>query len=106
MRFLNAYEIDQRAQQYATHPILGPATRTLRNLRDAADENSDGWAYYPKPARAASQLMELIDRDGTSRYRFDDEREDVTLTEYRKALAPVKAFQTRSGFHFDIENAS
>lgn len=103
MRFMNEWEIEDRARQYSAHPILGPATRTLRNLRDAADDNSDGWAYWLKPARSARLLMDLIERDGTSKYRFDDRREDVTEREYRMALRPIKAFRTRSGIAFDIE---
>lgn len=102
MRFMNEYEIEEARDRYAEHPVLGPATETLANLRDAANMNSDGWAYWPKPARAAAKLMDLIERDGTARYRFDSEREDATVAELRKALAPIKAFRTRSGIAFEI----
>ncbi len=100
IRFMNHYEIDERAAQYAAHLLLGPATRTLIALRDAANANSDGWAYWPKPTRAAARLMELIERDGTARWRFERERADVTLTEVKAALRPIKAFRTRSGLQF------
>jgi hypothetical protein len=103
MKWMNHYEIDEAALRYRDHPILGPATQTLGNLVIAADQNSDGWCYWPKPARAAARLMELIERDGTSKYRFDRDRVDVTVAEYRKALVPIKAFRTRSGLKFDIE---
>jgi hypothetical protein len=102
MTFMNTWEIDEAEVRYANHPILGPATRTLANLRDAADDNSDGWAYWPKPARAAKRLQELIVRDGTSRYRFGD-RDDVTAAEYQAALRPLKAFRTRTGIQFEIK---
>jgi hypothetical protein len=102
MKFMNGCEIEEAVARYATHPFLGPATRTLQSLRDAADANSDGWAYWPKPARAAARLMELIERDGAARYRFDQDRKDVTGTELRKAYAPIKAFRTRSGLSFEI----
>lgn len=102
MRFMNTWEIDDRARAYADHPLLGPATATLANLRDAADANSDGWPYWRKPARAAARLMELIERDGTARYRFDDERADVTAAELLAAYRPIKAFRTRSGLQFEI----
>ena len=105
MRFMNTYDIAESRARYASHPILGPATRTLANLERAADENSDGWCYWPKPARAAARLMELIERDGTARYRFDDERADATLEELRAAYRPIKAFRTRSGLSFDIVEA-
>ena len=44
MRFMNEYEIDDRAKQFAEHPLLGPATRTMVSLRDWTNRNSDGWA--------------------------------------------------------------
>ena len=97
MRFMNTWEIDEARTLYARHPVLGPATETLANLRDAADANSDGWCYWPKPARAAAKLMELIERE-----RFVSERDEATERELRKALAPIKAFRTRSGINFEI----
>lgn len=106
MRFMNSHEIARARQRYAEHPVLGPATATLANLEAAADANSDGWCYWPKPARAAARLMEMIERDGTSRWIFDDERADATAAELRKAYAPIKSFRTRSGLSFDIVEAS
>lgn len=101
MQFMNQYEITDAVERYVHHPILGPATRTLHNLEVAADQNSDGWAYWPKPARAAAQLMRLI--GGTRTYLDNPERTEVTVGMYRRALAPVKAFRTRSGINFTIE---
>jgi hypothetical protein len=71
------------------------------NLRDWADRNSDGWVYWPKPARSAAKLMELIEGDGTWRAR-DTVDERATPAAYRKALAPIKAFRTRQGADFEI----
>lgn len=104
-RFMNDYDIERAASRYDTHPILGPATWTLENLRTWTNSHSDGWAYWPKPARAAAKLMELIERDGTNKYHLDYEREDATLAEYKKALAPIKAFRTRQGADFEIVEA-
>ena len=105
MRYMNDHDIDRAAHRYGDHPILGPAATTLANLAAWTDRNSDGWAYWPKPARAAARLMEMIERDGTSRYALDDDRADVTAAEYRKALAPIKAFRTRQGADFVIVEA-
>jgi hypothetical protein len=102
MRFMNEHDILRARAQYANHPVLGPATETLNNLRKAADANSDGWCYWPKPARAAAKLMELIERDGTSRYIFDYARPDATVAELLKAYIPIKAFRTRHDLEFEI----
>ena len=76
MLFMNEYEIDEARDRYRDHPTLGPATQTLANLCIAANANSDGWAYWPKPCRSAAKLQALIQGDRMS--RFDDERADVT----------------------------
>jgi hypothetical protein len=95
MRFMNDYDIQKALARWGEHPVVGAAIRQIEILRDYADGNSDGWAYWPKPARAGARLMELVERDGTSKYRFDTVRADATLAELRKALVPVKAFRTR-----------
>jgi hypothetical protein len=87
---MNTWEIDEKVSRHAADPILGPATRTLANLRDAADANSDGWCYWPKPARAAGKLMDLI------------ERGDATAAELVAAYRPLKSFRTRSKIAFEI----
>ena len=102
MRYMNDYDLTRAEQAWGDHPILGPAVTTLGNLMEWANANSDGWAYWPKPCRAAAKLMEMIERDGTSRYAFDYEREDVTVAEYRAALRPIKAFRTRQSASFEI----
>jgi hypothetical protein len=101
MRFMNAYEIDEARERLRDHPILGPATQTLAALRDCADANSDGWHSWPKPARAAAKLMELILGDDAYEARFG-EREDATSARLCAAYAPVKAFRTRQKLDFTI----
>jgi hypothetical protein len=104
MLFMNEWDIDEALARYVGHPVLGPATQTLANLRDATNANSDGWAYWPKPCRAAKRLQELI--QGGRDSRWDTERADVTVAAYRKALVPIKSFRTRVassvGMDFEI----
>jgi hypothetical protein len=97
MLFMNRYEIEDAAAQHAGDPILGPATATLRNLMEWTDANSDGWAYWPKPCRAAAKLQGLFPR------RWDDP--EPTIEQYRAALRPIKAFRTRQAADFEIEEA-
>jgi hypothetical protein len=101
MRFMNDSEIANAVHTYGNHPVLGPAARTLDNLAYWANSNSDGWAYWPKPARAAAKLMELIEGDGTWKARDDTSR--ATAAAYAAALRPVRAFRTRQGASFAVE---
>jgi hypothetical protein len=101
MRFMNEYDIDRTVTRYADHPVLGPATQTLANLRDWTNRNSDGWAYWPKPGRAAAKLEELITGDGTYQSEAEAARR-ATPAAYRRALTPIKAFRTRQGADFEI----
>jgi hypothetical protein len=102
MRYMNDFDIDLAWRKWHEHPVLGPAIKTLSNLKDWADCNSDGWAYWPKPARAAAGLMELIERDGTSRFAGDPDREDATPEEFRRVMRAVKAFRTKHKATFAI----
>jgi hypothetical protein len=106
VRFMNEWDIDRAEDRYREHPILGPAATTIRNLADWTNRNSDGWAYWPKPCRAAARLMELIERDGTNRYFSDPIRADATAAEYRAALRPIKSFRTRFEADFEIIEAA
>jgi len=94
MRFLNEHEVEDAARQRAGHPTLGPATATLANLVRWANDNSDGWAYWPKPCRAAARLQALIDGDGSWEGRYGD-RPEVTAADVRKTYGPIKALLTR-----------
>lgn len=101
MRYMNDYDVARARQRFGAHPILGPATETLVNLVEWTNTHSDGWAYWPKPCRAAARLQELIEGDGS--YFYAEALEgNVTVREYRKALVPIKAFRTRQGADFDI----
>lgn len=102
MRYMNDYDIHIAARTYAAQPNLTAAIQTLDNLRQWADENSDGWAYWPKPVRAASKLMELIEGDGTNAAIAERRTNDISLAALKKALAPVRAFRTSQRATFAI----
>ncbi len=98
--FMNTYDITDAAIRFREHPTLGPATQTLMALRDAVDGCSDGWAYWPKPSRAAKGLMSIIDL-ASSKY-WKAEGYEVTPAMVRKAYVPIKSFRTRTGIAFSI----
>lgn len=79
-----------------TTPNRAYAAAVVANLAAWADRNSDGWAYWPKPARAAERVMRLV-ASTTNAENARRERIDATDAELTAALRPVKAFLTRHG---------
>lgn len=71
-------------------PNLARAAVNLERLMYWTNSVSDGWCYWPKPCRSASKLIDLLE---SRRYSHDD---DITLTELRKALSPIKSMLTRA----------
>jgi len=93
MLFMNEYDIEEAVRLHARHAILSKATKLLHDLMRLADSVSDGWAYWPKPCRAAKKLQELI-RDNDPRTKKWD-APAVTEADLKKAVAPIKAFLTK-----------
>lgn len=100
MRFANSYDIAVYVRRHPEGTTLGNAARTLRNLEQWANANSDGWAYWPKPARAATRLIEFLEYH--SREFRAGPTDETIAAEYRAALRPVKAFRTRHSADFEI----
>ena len=96
---LNSSDIEDaqyRAAEEVARPNLQAAVLTLARLHDWVQSNSDGWAYWKKPAAASTKLQNLT----YSRYfgRFDSRiEEDLTARELKSAYTPIKAFLTRQG---------
>jgi hypothetical protein len=84
LHFMNESEIDHAKERHKMHPILGPATELLSDLRDLVNQNSDGWCYWRAPVKAADKLMTMIESSETP-----------TKEAFKKALAPIRAFCTR-----------
>jgi hypothetical protein len=98
MLYMNEYEIEHALDRNGNDPVLGPASLTLWNLMRWTNENSDGWAYWPKPCRAAKGLQEFIQK-----YSYPCAY--ASPAEYKAALRPIKAFRTRQGADFEIVEA-
>jgi len=99
MLYLNTHEIATYAVNSDPErlPNLHRAADTLANLAQWADENSDGWAYWPKPCRAAASLQRLLIRPEHNGY----DAVDCDAATLAAALRPVKAFLTRQGVDHD-----
>lgn len=95
MPFLNEYDIDRLYSRFHYDPLLGPAVETLECLRIWTNANSDGWAYWPKPSRAAAKLQNLLYE--ADRYERTNRREGAwpTKADVKKAYTPIRAFLTR-----------
>lgn len=96
MNFANEFDIEVWVTKYSetnrwNTPNLARAAETLAKLAEWTNDNSDGWAYWPKPCRAANKLITLLQ----SVDRFNPE--DCTEYEYLMALRPIKSFMTREG---------
>ncbi len=88
MLFMNSYEIELAVARHKDHPVLGKAVWALFHLMDTVDANSDGWAYWAAPVKAARQLMVLIQSNHSN-------PDSATEADVKKALIPIKAFYTR-----------
>lgn len=108
MKFANEYDINQFLVTFDDEatPNLFRAAVVLNNLADWANENSDGWAYWPKPVRSAARLITLLEDASTaaslgmparSAWRTGDFLADVTERDLTVAFAPIKSFLTRQG---------
>jgi hypothetical protein len=98
MRYMNDYDLHCARTRFieSATPNRLALVMVVDNLREWADENSDGWAYWPKPARAADKAMALIE-SRTSRENDEQERHDITDAEMLAAVRPIKAFLSRQG---------
>lgn len=98
MRYMNEYDIDSALRDYdpAIVPNRAYLALVVDALREWTNRNSDGWAYWPKPARAANRAMELIELT-TTQELWRRQEVDATDAEVTAALRPIKALLTRQG---------
>lgn len=99
MRFMNEWDIESARRRFdpSRTPNRAYIAAVVDALRDWTNSHSDGWAYWPKPVRAAARAFELIDGGYSFRERDDQEHIDATDAEVQAALRPIKAFLTRQG---------
>lgn len=96
MRYMNDYDLDYAVGRFtrAAKPNRLGLALVVANLRNFTNEVSDGWAYWPKPCRAAAKAIALIE-SRTNRENDLQERFDATDEEVAAAIRPIKAFLTR-----------
>jgi hypothetical protein len=104
MRYMNDWDLDRALRSYSpsTTPNRAYLAAVVANLAEWANQNSDGWAYWPKPVQAARKAIELIDST-TNAENDRRQRVDATDAERVAALRPIKSFLTRHHIpHADV----
>lgn len=96
MRYMNDYDLDCARSRFtaASTPNRLALVMVVDNLRHWADQVSDGWAYWPKPARAADKAMSLIESRTWAENEAQEDN-DITDAEMHAAVRPIKALLTR-----------
>lgn len=98
MHFMNDYDIETAQYRFSQGetPNREKVADIVAKLAEWADNNSDGWHSWPKPCRAASKALDLIDPH-TYAEIVEFEQNDCSDAEVKKAFSPIKAFLTRQG---------
>jgi hypothetical protein len=105
MHYMNDYEIERALETALRNdlPVMTEAVYRLIKLYNWTNSNSDGWAYWPKPVRAADKLMTLIESvDPFAGGMWGDEADDLDPADLKRALTPIKSFLTRQGVDHSV----
>lgn len=96
MKFMNEYDLHFARQRFTSNNVPNRLALAIvvDRLREWADENSDGWAYWPKPKQAAQRAISLIESRTNAENNYQ-EREDIDERAVLLAVKPIKAFLTR-----------
>lgn len=98
MRFMNDYDL-ARALRFYDADVTPNRVRLaviVNCLAEWTNENSDGWAYWPKPCRAAAKAIALIDSTTNAENEAKRTR-DASDAETKAAISAIKSFLTRQG---------
>lgn len=96
MRYMNDHDINFARRRFtrASCPNRLALVLVIDQLRHWANGNSDGWAYWSAPCRAARKAIDHV-YSTTNAANDEQERHDITDAEMRAAVRPIKAFLTR-----------
>lgn len=96
MKHMNEYDLHFARQRFtrASTPNRLALVIVVERLAEWADENSDGWAYWQAPRRAAQTAITLIESTNNAANDYQ-ERTDITDVHIAAAVKPIKAFLTR-----------
>ena len=107
--WMNQVEIEWAAKQHHECPNVRKGVHLLDRLMQAVNQQSDGWVYWPAPAKAAEKLTNLLQTAGNLSYGTHGR---ITDADFRKAVTPIRSMVTRqkriqskygNTFHFDVD---
>lgn len=103
MPFMNEYDVQRARAVFRRNgwTLADEANDILARLMIWTNENSDGWGYWSQPSRAAAKLVDRISETADGAWEYDSKRGDMSESDCKKALIPVKSFLTRQGV--DVE---
>ena len=111
--WMNQSDIEILYQNHDSHtcPNVRTGVRLLYRLMEAVNNQSDGWAYWAAPGKAADKLMDLIRTTGNILYPLHGTISDDQL---KKAISPIRRMVTvqvkkqknyGNTFAFDVDAA-
>lgn len=109
--WMNQAEIEFAASRIHACPNVTKGVQLLHRLMEAVNAQSDGWAYWSAPGKAADKLMDLLKTAGNLSYDTNGTISDADL---RKAVSPIRRMvkvqsekQKKYGntFSFDVDAA-
>ncbi len=109
--WMNQAEIEWVSERTHTCPNVRKGVRLLRRLVEAVNEQSDGWAYWSAPSKAADKLMDLV-RNATELHC--NATGTISDADLRKAITPIRTMVTMqrkkqkqygNTFEFDVDAA-
>jgi len=108
---MNQYEIESAFRSRHDCPNVRRGVNLLHALMRSVNEQSDGWAYWTAPSRAAAKLIALLETAGRVSYGT---RGTITADQLKAAVTPIRRMvtvqkqrQAKYGntFDFDVDAA-
>lgn len=109
--WMNQHDIEMLNSRTHACPNVQKGVQLLYRLMQAVNQQSDGWAYWHAPAKAADKLMDLIRTAGNIWY---DTSGTITDKQLKDAITPIRRMVTvqrekqkqyGNTFDFDVDAA-
>lgn len=85
--WMNQSEIEWAASRHHDCPNVRKGVKLLLRLVEAVNEQSDGWAYWHAPDKAAEKLMDLLRTTGNLQHGSHGTLTDAQL---KAAISPIR----------------